>query len=408
MNDALRPLGTAYTRPAHVPLERVVDFDIYAPHAPGEDYFEAWLRFRNEMPHALMWTPRNGGHWVVTRGANVLQIYSDAENFSVDAFGVPRAAGAQQPLGALIKDPPQHSQYRQFLNLGLSPRVVRDNEAAIRVRAITLIESFQACGHCEVVRDFADVLPLSVFLDLVGLPLSDREMLAAWTAETVRGADVDARQQAFNALADYLAPVLAERRGGTGSDMLSAIANLEVDGQPISEEEAIGAAIHLCMAGLDTVASLLVFVLRYLATHPEERQRLLSDAGRLQGAATEFTRRFPIVVMSRRVRQDMEFEGTALKRDDMITAATMLYNLDPEIFPDPLRFDPTRRTVHLATFGHGIHRCPGAILGRTELVITLQEWLKRIPDFELADDSNLTTNGGIVASMPALSLRWQV
>ncbi len=408
MNDALRSLDTHFALPDHVPPERVVDFDIYAPHAPGEDYFEAWLRFRNDMTYPLIWTPRNGGHWVVTRGANVLQIYADSDHFSVDSFGVPRAEGAQQPLGALIKDPPAHSQYRQFLNVGLSPRVVRDNEAAIRARAIALIEGFQQRGRCEAVRDFADVLPLSVFLDLVGLPLADREMLAEWTAETVRGADVIARQQAFNALADYLAPVLARRRGGDGGDMLSAIANLEVDGVRISNEEAVGAAIHLCMAGLDTVASLLVFVLAYLARHPQERHLLLTDAARLQGAATEFTRRFPIVVMSRRVRRDMELEGTTLKRDDMITAATMVYNLDPDIFPDPLRVDPNRRTVQLATFGHGIHRCPGAILGRSELVITLQEWLKRIPDFEILDESALHTNGGIVASMPALELRWKV
>lgn len=408
MNDALRTTGTHYARPDHVPPERVVDFDIYAPHAAGEDYFEAWLRFRREMPYPVMWTPRNGGHWVVTRGASVLDIYSDSERFSVDAFGVPRAAGAQQPLGALIKDPPEHSQYRQFLNVGLSPRVVRDKEAAIRARAIALIDSFKHRGHCEVVRDFADVLPLSVFLDLVGLPLADREMLAEWTAETVRGADVVARQQAFNCLADYLAPVLAARRGQDGNDMLSAIANLQVDGARISNDEAVGAAIHLCMAGLDTVASLLVFVLAYLARHADERQALRDDPARLQGAATEFTRRFPIVVMSRRVRHDMEFEGTLLKRDDMITAATMLYNLDPEIFPDPLHFDPARRTVQLATFGHGIHRCPGAILGRLELVITLQEWLKRIPDFEIAPGFDMHTNGGIVASMPALELRWKV
>lgn len=407
MNEALRASGTDIAIPPHVPPERVFDFDIYAPHAAGEDYFEAWLRFRNEMPFPLIWTPRHGGHWVVTRGAQVLEVYADATRFSVDAFGVPRAVGPQQPLGALIKDPPEHSQWRQFLNVGLSPRVVRDNEAAIRARAVALIEGFRHRGHCEVVRDFADVLPLSVFLELVGLPLADREMLAAWTAETVRGADLVARQQAFMALADYLAPVLAARRGGGGSDMLSAIANLEVNGAPIATEEAVGAAIHLCMAGLDTVASLLVFVLEYLARHPHERRALRDDAARLQGAATEFTRRFPIVVMSRRVVADITFADTALRRDDMITAATMLYNLDPEIFPEPLRFDPERRTVQLATFGHGIHRCPGAILGRQELVITLQEWLKRIPDFELANAQAPRTNGGIVASMPALELRWR-
>jgi cytochrome P450 len=283
---------------------------------------------------------------------------------------------------------------------------VNRSEAAIRARAIELIDGLRHQGTCEVVRDFADVLPLSVFLDLVGLPLADREMLANWTAETVRGADVAARESAFNALADYLTPVLDERRGTDGDDMFSAIANLEVDGVPISHDEAIGAAIHLCMAGLDTVASILVYVLAHLAQDPEERQRLRDDPGRRQGAAIEFTRRYPIVVMSRRVRTDMVYGGVELRENEMISAPTVLYNLDPDLFTNPLHFDPTRKTPQLATFGHGIHRCPGAILGRTELAITLDEWLTRIPEFELVDPAELQSNGGIVASIPRLHLRW--
>ncbi|MGD9600636.1 MAG: cytochrome P450 [Gammaproteobacteria bacterium] len=393
--------------PAQVTAGQVVDFDIYAPHREDEDFFAAWVRLREDTPYPVVWTPRNGGHWIATRGAGVLEVFQDFARFSSDAFGVPRAQDAQRPLGALLKDPPQHQPYRQFLNAGLSPRIIRASEPAIRARAVALIEGLRPRGRCEVVRDFADVLPLSVFLELVNLPLGDREMLADWTAETVRGADVTAREQAFAALADYLRPVLAARRGRAGDDMLSAIANLCVDGKIIDDDEAIGAAIHLVMAGLDTVASLLVFVLDYLARHPDERRRLREEPARLQPAATEFIRRFPLVVMSRRVRADCVFEGTLLRNGDMISAASMLYNLDPDLFPDPLRFDPDRRTVQVATFGHGIHRCPGALLGRTELLVTLQEWLARIPDFELDGSDELPTRGGIVASMDRLPLRWR-
>lgn len=402
----MQDIHATSVRPDHVPTSHVVELDIYAPHAPGEDYFAAWLRWRDATPHALVWSARHGGHWIALRGPEVLRVLSDHEGFSVDAFGVPRAPTGQRPLGALVKDPPAHAPFRRFLNLGLSPRVVSGSEAAIRARAVALIDGLKPRGGCEVVRDFADVLPLSVFLDLVGLPLADREMLADWTAETVRGANVAAREAAFQGLADYLAPVLAQRRGQDGGDMLSAIANLTVDGAPIAADEAVGAAIHLCMAGLDTVASLLVFVLAYLADHPDERRRLRADRARLAGAAAEFTRRYPIVVMSRRVRRDLELGGVHLREDDMVSAPTMLYNLDPDLFPEPLRFDPTRRAPQVATFGHGIHRCPGAILGRAELLITLEEWLARIPDFEIAARDELVTNGGIVASMPRLELRW--
>jgi len=404
MNAAIQ--SCRMVRPSHVPQDRVVDLDIYTPHRADEDYFAAWLRWRADARHPVVWTPHYGGHWVALRGRDVLEVLSDSERFSVDSFGVPLAPEGQRPLGALVKDPPVHSHYRRFLTFGLSPRVVSGSEAAIRARAIELIEGLRQKGVCEVVREFADVLPLSVFLDLVGLPLSDREMLANWTAETVRGKDVFAREAAFNSLGAYLAPILTRRRGAGGDDMLSAIANLQIDGVTIPHEEAIGAAIHLCMAGLDTVASLLVFVLAHLAQDPEERLRLRTDPIRLQGAAIEFTRRYPIVVMSRRVRADIEFGGVTLRENEMITAPTMLYNLDPELFRDPLHFEPTRKSPQVATFGHGIHRCPGAILGRTELMITLQEWLTRIPDFELVDPAELHTNGGIVASMSQLHLRW--
>lgn len=402
-------VSSGRTTPArHVPAERIVDLDIYAPQADGEDYFASWVRWRETSPFEVVWTPHHGGHWVAMRGAGVLDVLSDSARFSVDSFGVPRAPDGQRPLGALLKDPPDHAPWRRFLNLGLSPRVVSGSEGAIRARAIELIDKLRVRGACEVVGDFADVLPLSVFLDLVDLPLSDREMLAGWTAETVRGADVAAREAAFNSLADYLRPVLRRRRDGDGSDMLSAIARLQVGGAPVSEDEAIGAAIHLCMAGLDTVASLLVFVLDYLAQRPDERARMRQDASYLEAAATEFTRRFPIVVMSRRVRADTEFAGVELREDEMISAPTMLHNLDPDLFPEPLKFDPLRPATSIATFGHGIHRCPGAILGRRELLVTLQEWLPRIPDFEFAEPAARRVDGGIVASMPRLDLRWVV
>ena len=392
--------------PGHIPAELVMDFDVYAPHRAGEDFFAAWRRFQDAAPAPVIWTPRNGGHWVAVRGAGVIKVYEDSTLFSSDSFGVPVSQEGQRPLGALLIDPPDHKFYRGFLNLGLSPKIVRGNEPEIRALAIALIEGFLARGTCEVVKDFADVLPLSVFLGLVDLPLEDREMLSRWTAETVRGVDVTAREEAFAQLAAYLQPVLDQRRGGDRPDMMTEIANLRVDGRPLTSEEAVGAAIHLVMAGLDTVASLLVFVLWFLARHPGQRRALVEDPSKIDAAATEFIRRFPIVVMSRRVRADTVFEGVTLQTNEMISAPTMLYNLDPEVYPDPLAFDLVRKQGKVATFGQGIHRCPGAILGRTELIVTLQEWLKRIPDFEIVDERALTVNGGIVASMERLDLRW--
>jgi camphor 5-monooxygenase len=392
--------------PAHVPPELVVDFDIYASYPGSDEHLLAWSRLQQEHGRKIIWTPHNGGHWVALRGPGVLAVYNDPIRFSSDSFGVPVAEGEQIPLGALIVDPPEHQFYRGFLDKGMSLLVVRANEAAIRARAIDLIDGFKARGVCDFVKEFADVLPLSVFLSLVGLPLEDRQMLSAWTADTVRGADLAAREAGFTSLANYLDPVIAERRRNPGDDMFSAIATLTVDGRPLTQRETVGAAIHLCMAGLDTVASLLVFVIAYLARHPELRRQLVASPEKIPNAVAEGIRRFAIVIMSRRVRADIEFEGVRLKTNDMISAPSMLHNLDPDIYADPLRFDLDRRVGKVATFGDGIHRCPGALLGRAELTITLQEWLKRIPDFELVDEGALKVVGGIVACMESLPLRW--
>jgi cytochrome P450 len=312
----------------------------------------------------------------------------------------------QRPLGALLVDPPEHQFYCSFLTQGLSLLVVRANEPQIRARAVGLIEGFLARGTCEVVKEFADVLPLSVFLNLVGLPEEDREMLSALTADTVRGADLAAREAAFQMLADYLGPVIEKRRDNPGKDMFSAIATLRVRDRPLTQNEAVGAAIHLVMAGLDTVASMLVFLLAFLARNPDLRRELVAHPERIPPATTEAIRRFPIVLMSRRARDDMMFHGAPLRENDMIAAPTMLYNLDPEVFPDPLKFDIDRRATKVATFGEGPHRCPGAMLGRMEVTVTLQEWLKRIPEFEIVDEAGLNVTGGIVASMDRLHLRW--
>ena len=406
MTGAMEMASVSMSTPGHVPAELVIDFDIYAPHRAGEDFFAAWRRFQDEAPGPVVWTPRNGGHWVAVRGTGVMKVYEDFERFSSDSFAVPVPEGGQQPLGAFTTDPPDHRQKREFISLGMSPKVVREKEPEIRSLAIALIDGLLERGTCDVVKDFADVLPLSIFLKLIDLPLEDRVMLARWVEDVVKAADLKVREEGFLNLAAYLQPVLDRRRGSDRADMIAKLANLKVNDAPLSPEETVGAAIHLVGAGLDTVASLLAFVLGFLARHPELRRELAEDPSKIDAAATEFIRRFPIVVMSRRVRADTTFEDALLKTNEMISAPTMLYNLDPEIYPDPLAFDLVRKQGKVATFGQGIHRCPGAILGRTELIIVLQEWLKRIPDFEIVDEGAIKVNGGVVAGIEGLDLRW--
>lgn len=395
--------------PAHVPPELVVDFDVYDPAAGqgGIDYHDAWVRFQQTTEHPLVWTPRYGGHWIALHGDDVFDIHADHERFSSGRNTVPPTREVP-PLGALVLDPPQHGPYRAFLTEGLSPKVVRAMEPAIRTLIAGLVAEIAPRGGCDFVADFADVVPMTVFLRLVDVPVADREKLAGWAAVNTRVSDPAQRDAAARSLRDYLRPVLAARRANPGEDMLSRIVTAEVDGARLSDEAALGACTHLMIAGLDTVASLLGFVMLFLARNPDHRRALVADPSAIPGAVKELIRRFPLVTMARQLRADTVLHGIELREGDMIAVPSMLYNLDAREYADPLAVDWQRPVLSTCTFGNGVHRCPGATLGQRELQITLEEWLARIPDFEVDTTRPVAVQGGIVATVTALHLRWDV
>jgi camphor 5-monooxygenase len=112
------------------------------------------------------------------------------------------------------------------------------------------------------------------------------------------------------------------------------------------------------------------------------------------------------VTMVRQVREDLDHQGVRLRKGDMVAVPTAFFNLDETIYERPLEVDWNRRVDKVLTFGNGVHRCPGAVLGRNELVIGLQEWLRRIPDFGLAPGAHVPVAGGTVAKILNLPLVW--
>ncbi len=392
-------------RPAWVPEALVVDFDVYAPSGDAADYFEACVEFQRHSVHRCAWSPRYNGHWLPTRGQDVFDIYADHERFSSRYFFIP-ATGDQGQLGALTLDPPDHEPFRTFLNKGMTPNVVATKKAFIRKLAVELIERFRDRGGCEFISEFADILPLTVFLDLVDLPFDAREDLGRWVAQTTREPDPALRVAAMQDIASWLTPHLEARREQAGTDMLSAAGNVMIDGRRVGREASLGAAIHLMMAGLDTVSSMLGFVMIFLARNPAHRNSLVADPALIPRAANELLRRFPTVTMVRQVRQDLDDFGVTMKQGDMVAIPGAFYNLDAEIYADPLNVDWSRRVKQVLTFGSGVHRCPGAALGLAELVIVLEEWLRQIPDFSIARTGTLPVCGGTVAKILELPLRF--
>lgn len=396
-------------RPAHVPADRVVDFDFYNVPGSEDDVQLAYRAFQQSAP-AIFWTPHNGGHWVATRASHIEAIQKDPQHFSHRRIVLPRLPDSAPRQIPLELDPPEHGGFRRPLMQSLLPKIVNALEPAIRTRAVELIETVVAHGHCEFIDDFAGIFPVSVFLDLVDVPQADRTALRLLAETATRTQDSEQRMRAWNELGAYLAPIVMARRDTPGDDLLSTLVNTEIAGQKIAFEDAMQFCILVMFGGLDTVASMLGFVTRFLATHDEHRRQLvarLSDGAFLRNAVEELVRRHGVANTARYVAEDIEMDGILLKEGDMILPPNMLVGLDERYVKDPLTVDFDRPfPIRHATFGNGVHTCPGAVLARRELQVFLEEWLSRIPEFRIQPGTRPVVATGMVNGVVRLELEW--
>jgi cytochrome P450 len=392
-------------RPAHVPAELVVDFDFMRPGPEGGDPFEAWSRLHGLPP--LVWTPRNGGHWLATRGEDIPVILKNYELFSsrrafIGMIDRPKAV-------PLEYDPPEHGPLRKVLIPAFMPKAVAVWSAEARRLAVELIEGFKADGCCEFIGDFARQLPMIIFLKIVNLPLEHRRMLSDWVSTGLRSIDMKKRAAARANLNDYLGKMLDERLANPGSDLFSNAIHADIGGRKMDRQEALGLASGLLGGGLDTVAASMGWMAMFLADNPAHRRDLAANPTRIPKAIDEFMRRYSIANIARVVRDDMEYLGASLKAGEQILMATCIHGLDARSFeaPTEVRFDRKDSFTH-STLSHGIHRCIGAPLATQEMKIFLEEWLARIPEFatDPADPPIMAT--GIVHGLTRLPLNWTV
>jgi cytochrome P450 len=393
-------------RPAHVPASRVVDFDMYAPPGVESDFHAAWEKLHAPGTPDVVWTPRNGGHWIATRGEIIRSIFAHHEQFSSRVILVPKAIGELHKMIPTTVDPPLHQRYRALLNDRMAPRTVGRMENQVRAAAAALIQAIVGDRRCDFTRAYAEIFPLQIFMRLVDLPAEDTLKLKSWADHMVRPDGTMPFDVAKQHFFDYLEPYIESRVGGAGVDLISVMINRQIGGRPLSRDEMLKLTSQIMIAGLDTVVNFLGFVFLFLARNPDHRAQLVAEPSLIPAAIEELLRRFPIVTIAREVRTDMEFEGVSLKQGDMMLTATPLVGTDRGLNDRPLEVDFHRQGAQHATFGHGRHMCPGAHLARLELRVTIEEWLKRIPDFAVAPGAELRFRGGIVGVVESLPLVW--
>ena len=394
------------SKPDHVPADRVVEFDAFNPPDVAADFHAAWKKLQDDARHDVVWTPRSEGHWIAMRGRVLTEVFNNYEVFSNRIFLMPRSIGEHHKMLPTSLDPPDHRPFRAIINPAFTPKRVQGLEEQIRRIAADLIEEVRPKGGCNFIASYAEQFPVRVFLAMVNLPLADVPKLKYLSDQLIRPDGSMTYPQVMKAFDDYMAPYIHMRRANPGEDFLSDMVNATVNARELTYEERMNLTTQVLIAGLDTVVNFLGYMMNYLARHPGDRRTLAGNPERLPDAVDEFMRRFGLVSICRLITRDFDLDGIRLKKDELILLPSMLHGLDERENPHPMRVDFTRPTRRHSSFGQGPHHCVGRHLARAELRITIEEWLSRIPDFEVAPGEELECIGGLVGCVRALNLRW--
>ncbi len=372
--------------------------------------FDGWSRLRAESPAFKSDIAGTYDLWYLLRYADIKAALQDHELFS--SRSVQYLGDSPQRLLPEELDPPEHAKYRRLLNAPLAPSAIRAREDQIRTLCVALIDEIAPRGECDFLTGFAQRFPTAIFLDLMGLAAGKAAEFIA-RAQTVlhvtgeQDPDLSRRATAAMEIIADIGAAVASRRKTPRDDMISRLVSSTVDDRPLTDDELYQLGFLLYLVGLDTTANVLTYSFRFLAGRPDLRSMLRGEPDKIPHAVEEFLRLFSIASTVRVVTSDTVFSGCPMKAHDRVVLPTASAGRDGEQFPDPDEFRLDRvPNAHLA-FGTGPHRCAGAHLARLELRIALEEWHRRIPDYELADDKPVTEYVGAVAGLTALPLRWQ-
>lgn len=396
--------------PDHVPADRIVDFDFFDVPAGQADPAEIWHDLvRRDVPR-IFYTPRNGGHWVLLDYADIVEAYRDYSVFSTYQTPIPpiEPFPVVQPQGV---DPPDHNVFRRLLAPMFTPVAVRAMTEELERRSARLIAGFAGRGECDFIAEYAERFPTATFLYLFGLPEERLDEFLGLANIFFRSTDPAVRAQNITDIYAVLDALFREKERAPGNDMASAIVNArDGDGKQHDWTDILNCGFLLFVAGLDTVTNTMAYVWRYLATTPAARAYFrgrLDDPDAFLRAIEELMRINAVSNIFRRVTHDCEFRGVRLRRNDRVILPNTIANRDPKVFHDPQAIDLEREVNVHVTFGVGPHRCVGSHLAKREIMVSLQQWLRLIPDFELADDQVAgAAFGGSVMGFTGLKLCW--
>ncbi|MDA8341865.1 MAG: cytochrome P450 [Actinomycetota bacterium] len=385
----------------HPVVDWATDFDVLDPGYVA-DPFTVWDHLRETCPIAH--TDRRGSTWMPTRYEDVTAIAHDVERFSSAQISVIPVAGPVPdepvlPYGVppISADPPLHTWTRRLLLPWFSHRRVDGYEAMTRELCASLVDGFVGAGRADAAAGYAQQIPVRVIAHILGVPGGLADEFTEWVRDVLEFADdPERRRYGFERLTGYFLTEIDRRRSEPGDDLLSTLLHTEVDGQPVDERLVLGTAALVLIAGVDTTWSAIGSSLWHLATHEDDRRRLVEDPLLMPLAVEELLRAYSPVTMARVVTADVDVGGCPMRAGDRVLMNFPAANRDPSVFERADEVVLDRAVNRHVAFGSGIHRCAGSNLARMELRVALEEWLARIPEFTVEAGAEVTWAGGQV------------
>jgi cytochrome P450 len=390
--------------PEHVKPEQVIDFDIYTEKRLFENLHQAYKELHGSAPD-IFFTPRNGGHWIITRFDLMSGILRDAEHFSSRELDIPKS-NSHNVMIPLNLDPPDHAAYRAALMRHFDRKFVASMEDKLRTWSGRLIDRVIADRRADFTESLGAAFPVSVFMELMGMSLDRFDEFRAIVHEYFGKTTVERRIAIQNQIIAIMTGLIEERRVQPRDDLLSKLVGETVRGRPLTLDELQSIGFILFLGGMDTVANALTFAFQHLAGDPALQRRLSAEPAKIPDFVEEALRCYGVVNQTRIVKKDVEIDGARFREGDMVLCVLTLAGMDERKNPDPDRFDVDRTDRQHIAFSTGAHTCIGNILARAEMRVFTEEWLKRIPSFRHAPGVKLEWRPGLVMSLPHLPLEW--
>ncbi|EHB59260.1 Linalool 8-monooxygenase [Mycolicibacterium rhodesiae JS60] len=384
------------------------NFDHHDPDQVDERHprLEAMLKTGCPINHNV----RHGGFHSVARYRDLQDVVMNTKLFSsrivsvpIDAFG-----NGTVIMPPIQLDPPAHGQFRKLMLPSFTPRSVAQWEAMVRENARSLVDGLVERGSCDAAEAFTRHIPTALMARMLGVAPEDEALFLSLLRRIVEDGGKDP-EDAFAAaleLGQYLVEAIERHKLEPADDLIGLMLDAEVDGDRLDLEGITAAAFLIVVAGIDTTYSVIGSALWHLAQNPEDRHRLITQPELMPVAVEEFLRFYAPAVLGRVVTEDTEYKGTKMVKDDLMLLCFPAANRDPEVFPDADKFIIDRPNNRHFAFGLGAHRCIGQSVARMEVRVALEEWLRRIPDFELDGLTPVSWATGPIWGPRELHLKW--